>query len=120
MSPSKWARVKHSEAHGLRRGAWYPVVHNGGSSTVVLDVNKANRPVNRANLEFSDEKPDKWSVVKRDPGERAARRANDAELGALYGVCPKCNGRATLDASADRWTCPSCGFESEIDWANPC
>ena len=120
MSPSKWARVKRSEAHGLRRGAWYPVVHNGGSSTVVLDVNKSNRPVNRANLEFSDEKPDKWSVVKRDPGERAARRANDAELGALYGVCPKCNGRATLDASADRWTCPSCSFESEIDWANPC
>lgn len=120
MSPSKWARVKQSEAYGLRRGAWYPVVHNGGSSTVVLDVNKSNRPVNRTNLEFSDEKPYRWSVVKRDPDERAARRANDAELGALYGVCPSCNGRAALDPSAVKSTCQSCGSESEIDWANPC
>jgi hypothetical protein len=120
MSPSKWARVTGSEAHGLRRGAWYPVVHNGASSTVVLDVNKSNRPVNRTNLEFSDHRPEVWSVVQRDPGERAARRADDAELGALYGVCPKCNGRATLEPSLVRLACPSCSLEFEIDWANPC
>ena len=120
MSPSKWARVKQSEAHGLRRGAWYPVVSNGNSGTVVLDVNKSNRPVHRVNLEFSDEKPDKWSVVKRDPEERAAKRADHAKLGTQYAVCPSCRERTAIGESDVSLTCPACEAEHQVDWANPC
>jgi hypothetical protein len=120
MSPTRWARVRQSEAHGLRRGAWYPVVSNGNSGTVVLDVNKSNRPVHRTNLEFSERKPDKWSVVKRDPGERAAKRADDANLGTQYGVCPQCRERTVLHDSESSSICPACETEFEIDWENPC
>ena len=120
MSPSKWARVKQSEAHGLRRGAWYAVVNGTDSNMVLLDVNKSNRPVSRDNLEFSEEKPDKWSVVHRDPDARAAKRARDKGMGESYGVCPRCRERIVLDPSDKSVTCPSCNSQHEVDWANPC
>lgn len=120
MSPSKWARVTQAEAYGLRRGAWYPVVSNSNSTTVVLDVNKSNRPVNRAHLEFSGEPPDKWSVVQRSPEDRAAKRASDRELGPVYGVCPECRERTIIEERVPSLACPSCGTEHEVDWDNPC
>ncbi len=120
MSPTKWARVRQTEAHGLRRGAWYAVVNGADSNTVLLDVNKSNRPVNRGNLEFSEEKPDKWSVVKRDPDEGAARRASNKGMGLSYGVCPSCRERILLDPSDQSATCPSCSSKHEVDWDNPC
>ncbi len=87
---------------------------------VVLDVNKTNRPVNRSGLQFSDVKPDKWSVVKRVPSEGPAHRASDADLGSVYGVCPECRARTTLDSANTCVRCPGCSLESEVDWGNPC
>jgi hypothetical protein len=120
MSPTKWARVRQTEAHGLRRGAWYAVVNGADTNMVLLDVNKSNRPVSRGNLEFSEEKPDKWSVVKRGSDERAAKRASNKGMGPSYGVCPSCRERILLAPSDQSATCPSCNSKYEVDWANPC
>jgi len=119
MSPSKWARVTQAEAFGLRRGAWYPVVSNS-SSLVLLDVNKANRPVNRLSLEFTDQKPSKWSVVQRQPTAFAARRAIEKALGAVYAVCPSCRARCLLEFAVSELTCEECGRTAEVDWEHPC
>ncbi len=116
----RWARVFREEAHGLRRGAWYPVVGDGESEIVLLDVNKTNRPVNRSSLEFTDEQPKKWSVVSRNPDEQAALRASTAKLGPVYGVCPLCRARMAIAQGANEARCPRCKELSEVDWANPC
>jgi hypothetical protein len=116
----KWARVSRDEAHGLRRGAWYAVVGDAESDLVLLDVAKSNRPVNRTSLEFADQKPTKWSVVRRKPDDHAALRASSASLGPVYGVCPLCRARVSLAPTAREAQCPRCKEKSEIDWANPC
>jgi hypothetical protein len=120
MSPSKWARVSQSEAFGLRRGAWYPVVSDGSSQLVVLDVNKSIRPVNRVHLEFRDERPMTWSVVRREPTERAAQVATAKALGPMYGVCPRCRYRAAVPEQEALHTCPACTASAEVDWDHPC
>ena len=120
MAPNKWARVAKAEAHGLRRGAWYPVVNDTTDSMVVLDVNKENRPVSRAWLQFRDQRPTKWSVVRRDPEDLPAKKASRKELGPIYGVCPRCRQRTTLQPEDVLLACAECGSEYEVDWANPC
>jgi len=120
MSPTKWARVAQAEAYGLRRGAWYPVVSSSSAALVLLDVNKANRPVNRLSLEFTDEKPSMWSVVRRKPSDLAAQRAKEKALGPVYVVCPTCRARSTVGASAGQLTCEECGRTAEVDWEHPC
>ncbi len=116
----KWARVSKDEAHGLRRGAWYTVVGDAESELVLLDVNKSNRPVNRSSLDFADEQPTKWSVVRRNPEDHAALRASTAKLGPVYGVCPLCRARVAIAPDASEAHCPRCKEVSEVDWDNPC
>jgi hypothetical protein len=116
----RWARVSNDEAFGLRRGAWYPVVGDAESALVLLDVNKSNRPVNRSNLQFTEAKPSKWSVVRRNPKDHAALRASSARLGPIYGVCPLCRARLALAPDTRRAPCPRCKEVSEVDWDNPC
>lgn len=120
MPPTKWARVCRSEAHGLRRGAWYPVVSESNDSLVILDVNKENRPANRSNLEIRDEKPEIWSVVRREPDQEAAQRASHKSLGPVYGVCPSCRNRILMTTRQDTYSCPECGVEHPVDWDHPC
>ncbi len=116
----KWARVSGDEAHGLRRGAWYPVVGSAKSDLVLLDVNRTNRPVNSSGLQFAENKPTKWSVVRREPKELAALRASSASLGPVYGVCPHCRARVAIAPDSLEASCPRCKAVSEIDWDNPC
>ena len=116
----RWARVSKDEAHGLRRGAWYAVVGGTESMLVLLDVNKSNRPVNRSSLDFTDDKPTKWSVVRRQPEEHAALRASTAKLGPVYGVCPLCRARVAIAPDANEAHCPRCSEVSAVDWDNPC
>ena len=116
----KWARVSKDEAHGMRRGAWYAVVGDAESNLVLLDVNRSNRPVSRTSLEFTEEKPSKWSVVQRDAEDRVALRASTAKLGPVYGVCPLCRARVSIVPDAHEARCPRCKEVSEVDWDNPC
>ncbi len=120
MAPSQWARVSNAEAHGLRRGAWYAVVHTSSNGLVFLDVNRQNRPVNRESLEFTETQPNQWSVVSRDARDGAAMRASTADLGPSYGVCPYCHGRVRLEEEDQSATCAICGKESGVDWTHVC
>ena len=120
MPTRKWARVLESGAHGLRRGAWYPVVNDTNSAIVVLDVAKKNVPVDRATLELADEKPDKWSVVKWDPAKPMPRRISQQNLPLTYAVCANCRARAELRTTGATLECPECKKTSDVDWVNPC
>lgn len=119
MTPKKWARVRKAGAHGLRRGAWYPVVNDQKPTIVFLEVHKRNVAVDRSLLEFSDIAPTRWVVVMRDPEEQRGKRASDAGLQPTYGVCPTCRTRANLVADVDTAICPGCGSEYGIDWERP-
>lgn len=120
MKPKKWARVRRAGAHGLRRGAWYAVVNDSKPNVVFLDVNKRNVAMDRSLLEFSARRPDRWSVVERDPDEPAAARASDANLNPTYAVCPACRARANLAPDTETMRCAACGGEFGVDWDTVC
>ena len=120
MAPKRWARVRATRAHGLRRGAWYTVVNDSKPGIVFLDVSKRNVPVDRSLLEFSDHAPDHWSVVVRSPEDVASVRASAQHLNPTYGVCPTCRGRANLFAGSARARCTYCGGDFPVDWVNTC
>ena len=116
----KWARVKRARAYGLRRGAWYPVLNEGKSNIVVLDVNKKAIPADRSMFDFTTGKPHKWSVVRLNPEKDAAELAAEAGLGPLYGVCPSCSGRVNLKDGDTQVKCRVCELLFEIDWSASC
>ncbi len=120
MTARSWARVLQAGAHGLRRGAWYPVVNVTNRELVLLDVHKANVPVPRTLVELSDHSPDAWSVVQWDGTEPGADRAGELNRGLTYAVCPHCRARAPLGQEAERMVCPECTRDAEVDWAHPC
>jgi hypothetical protein len=120
MTPKRWARVRATRAHGLRRGAWYAVVNDAKPGIVFLDVSKRNVAVDRSLLEFRDRPPDSWSVVVRNPEDIASQRAGAAHFNPTYGVCPQCRARSNLVAGASRTRCARCGGDFAIDWVNTC
>jgi hypothetical protein len=120
MEPKRWARVRLAGAHGLRRGAWYPVVNDKKPTIVFLDVNKRNVAVDRTLLEFSETKPTQWSVVVRDAHERGTERASAASLNRVYAVCPRCRARTNLDHGEREARCPVCAGDFEVDWQHRC
>jgi hypothetical protein len=120
MAPKRWARVRATRAHGLRRGAWYAVVNDSKPGIVFLDVSKRNVAVDRSLLEFREAPPDRWSVVVRTAEDVATARISTAHLNPTYGVCPQCRARANLFAGAPRAKCPGCGGEFLVDWVNTC
>jgi hypothetical protein len=115
-----WARVRLAGAHGLRRGAWYPVVNDKQATIVFLDVNKRNVAVDRSLLEFAEGRPTRWSIVTRGGGEHGTRRASAANLNPVYGVCPQCRTRANIKQGVSAARCPVCAGEFEVDWQHPC
>jgi hypothetical protein len=120
MIPKKWARVKRSGTHGLRRGAWYPVVSDPPTGLVILSVRKHNVPVLRAHLDLDDAPPSRWSIVRWTEQQRGAQRASEQNVGLTYAVCPACSGRAKAEVQAPRLTCPDCGGTFPVDWEHPC
>ena len=117
----KWARVKLSGAHNLRRGAWYPVVNDNNARLVVLDVAKRNVPVPRESVELADGRPTKWSVVKFNTNKPIPARISQENLPMTYAVCPFCRARSVevFDGTA-MLKCDECGKEAEVDWDHPC
>lgn len=119
--PKKWARVKLSGAHNLRRGAWYPVVNDNSAKLVVLDVAKRNVPVPRESVELADHKPTRWSLVKFNIGKPIPPRISQEKLPLTYAVCPHCRARSVeVVEGTPTLKCDECERVSEIDWHNPC
>ena len=120
MPPKKWARVRRAGAHGLRRGAWYPVVNDKKTTIAFLDVNKRNVAVDRTLLEFSEVQPYQWSIVVRESDDPSVARSSQVHLDPTYGVCPNCRTRANVPRGSERTQCPQCSNEYGVDWAHPC
>ena len=121
MTARKYARLRQAGAQGLRRGAWYSVVNDMSTEMVVLDVYKRNVPVPRSMLILSDQRPERWTVVKWEQHQRgAARVSQEKDMWPMYAVCPTCAARAKIEPpDATRMRCPDCDSEAEVDWANP-
>jgi len=101
MASVQWARSRgeRAENEGLRRGAWYRVVEDGGKSWVVLDVHQVEIRVERDDLEMRGDRPKNWSVVHHP-----------------YLVCPGCHTRRYVASQPTDYRCPECGNTYPIDW----
>jgi hypothetical protein len=97
MTAKQWARVRNAGVYGLRRGAWYPVVAEGSSGMIVLNVSMRNVPVPRDSIDLSDDEPSCWSVVQWHPQERGAQRASEIGFGL-----------------------PECAGEFQVEWSSKC
>lgn len=119
MASDKWARPKPG-AHGLRRGAWYPVVNEMGSTAmIVLDVQKNNVAVPRDMLVLSEVRPSMWTVVEWQDTQRGAQRAIEENHGLTYVVCPACQSRADMaPADTPHLRCAHCNGAYTVDWEN--
>ncbi len=113
----KWARPKPG-AHGLRRGAWYPVVNEMGSTAmIVLDVRKHNVAVPRDMLVLSEVQPSMWTVVQWQDSQFGARRAIEENNGLAYVVCPACQSRADMaPPDTPHMKCAHCDGAYTVDW----
>ncbi len=121
MTSELWARVLQIGSHGLRRGAWYPVVNEVTAEMLLLDVARRNVPVPRTALEVSERTPGKWSIVEWQDSDQGFGRASQSGFDMTYAVCPKCRARVTLpDGSAERMQCPECGGDFPVEWDRRC
>ena len=120
MPSHRWARVKLSGAHNLRRGAWYAIVNDSSASIVILDVSKHNVPVPRDSLHLADQKPELWSVVKFDPAMPIPPRISQQHLPLTYAVCPHCRARQDVQEGVPYLVCLECKRKGDVDWESAC
>ncbi len=128
--PIGWARVKgpaevgvtslDGEAATLRRGAWYPVVSDDASPTVVLDISREEKAIPRESLQIRRHQSERFSVVARDPADPNPVRGTPADLGPTYAVCPTTRFRVRLTEHADSLECPRCGNGHLVAWDQLC
>ena len=115
-----WARLwPVAAARGaplLRRGAWYPVIRQGVSDTVVLSIDKRNVTVPRYLLEIRKERPTRFTVVYRPEKDPNPVRGTVADLGSRYAVCPSSRSRVRLSARTVQLECRHCGHRGEVAW----
>jgi hypothetical protein len=104
MEVRSWARVVGDVNVRLRRGGWYEVVRLT-QDAVILEVDNRSLSIPRTAVEIVAVRPEEWSVVSR-PYD-----AVDIPMswGSQYGVCPRCRGRAQLQARVTEMPCPHCG-----------
>jgi hypothetical protein len=114
MESSNWVRLRHDEACGLRRGAWYRVVRTQHDS-VVVTVGPDELTVPRDILQFMMDRPAKWSVVERGQGSASLL----AKWGKCYAVCPSCRQRQAPIGRPRILRCESCNGLFEIEWNHP-
>jgi len=116
-----WARVKQLGAHGLRRGAWYPVVNEVTSEMLLVDVAKENVPVPRQLVDVSEQAPNRWSIVVRSPSEPGAAGVSAAGHPLEYAVCPACRSRVPFGSDHPaEMRCPNCRGLYRINWDDHC
>jgi hypothetical protein len=112
-----WARL-WSIAHVplLRDGAWYPVVGDGASKKVVLEVPGGQIGVPRHLVEIRTERPPYFTVVYRSMDARNPTRGTQLDLGRTYAVCPHSASRIRLWGRPEKVRCPDCGHTGVVAW----
>jgi hypothetical protein len=82
------------------------------SDAVVVDVDNAPVRVARADLELTETRPSRWTVV---PRPRDAEKIPDS-WGEFYAVCPNCAARAPVSRSPGEKRCTRCEQSFEVAW----
>jgi hypothetical protein len=108
---TQWARPRSDVNRGLRRGAWYRVIHLT-SQTVTIDVNHNTLTVSREGVEIVGTAPNHWSIVARP--QDAVRVPDD--WGDRYALCPSCRNRTVIKGRAATLRCPRCAGVFQIAW----
>ena len=106
-----WARLKTDDPYPLRRGAWYPVTEFQ-KEVVMLEVHCEPVSVPRSAIEIVTARPLTWTVV---PRPRKAVRLPES-WGSMYGVCPNCGNRASLQAAPATMGCQQCDGSFPVAW----
>ncbi len=113
-----WPTVGRPSRRILRRGAWYPILQDGETDRVVIDVAGRETTVPRRLLELRALQPEPrlFAIVHRLSEEERSGGEHDDGLGSRYAVCPRCQTRRAILARPKKITCPGCGLHSEIAW----
>ncbi len=83
-----------------------------GVAEAVLDVGNAPVRVARTDLEVSETRPSRWTIVARP---RDAENVPDS-WGELYAVCPNCAARAPMGRPSGQKRCTRCEQAFEVAW----
>ena len=111
QGPARWARLRRDTQSVLRRGAWYRVLSVGADEAVV-DVDNAAVRVARPDLEVTETRPNRWTIV---PRPRLAEKV-PASWGEFYAVCPNCAARAPVGRPPGEKRCTRCEQSFEVAW----
>jgi len=111
MTSLHWARLTAEGPYPLRRGGWYRVTEFERHE-VIVDVQWKAVSVPRSLVEVAEQRPLRWTVV---PRPRDAVRLPES-WGAVYGVCPNCNNRASLENTPQDLSCGQCEGQFPVAW----
>jgi hypothetical protein len=95
----------------LRRGAWYRVLSLGAEEAVV-DVDNAPVRIARKDLEVTETRPSRWTIVARP---RDAEKVPES-WGEFYAVCPNCAARAPVGRPPGQKRCTRCEQAFDVAW----
>ena len=113
---SGWARLwALASVPRVRRGAWYPIVHDGASENVVIGLPGRNVRVPRHLLEIRDDRPQRFTVVFLARSVSRPAQGTGDDLGRRYAVCP-CGSRLRMAGRPLDMECPTCGHRGEVAW----
>jgi len=83
-----------------------------GPEEAVLDVDNAGVRMSREDLDVTETKPNRWTIV---PRPRGAENVPDA-WGESYAVCPSCAARAPVGRPPGEKRCTRCEQSFEVAW----
>ena len=106
-----WARVKTDGTYPLRRGAWYRV-SEFQSNEVLVDILWSPVGLPLSEVEITEERPMRWTVV---PRPLQAKHLPES-WGAVYGTCPNCGHRESLEGSPPMMGCHQCEGLFPVAW----
>jgi hypothetical protein len=106
-----WARLKTHVPGALRRGAWYRVIRRT-EAAAILEVDQRPSTILCEHLEFTDIRPDRWTIVDQPGVATEPAAACDP----AYGVCPSCSSQATIVWPIVEVPCETCGGTFLVDW----
>lgn len=110
-----WAIMRPATDPKLRQGAWYPVL-DIQRNHVALRVHGKRVTVHPSLVEIRRSQPARITVVYRGRSGPNPARGTSADLGTIYGVCPRSGDRVKLFENASLAECPRCGFRGEVAW----
>ena len=83
-----------------------------GADEAVLDVDNAPVRVARSDLDVTETRPSRWTIV---PRPRDAENVPDS-WGEVYAVCPNCAARAPVGRPPGQKRCTRCEQAFDVAW----